>query len=185
MHRETKQSFQTICAADWWAVHQGLSCRNFNSCLSTSEALSGRPGRSAHQKHGRYLYRPCLNTSGTLVLPCSTGPSVPWHRISKRHSSYRRCGSPGTHGRSQGIWSIGRVLSASASRTTAVFTPPKWVKSLQGPSSAGLPSAKHWADTTSSFETVSSRSLMTGYTYLKRTTVLCLVFHCITIYNIC
>ena len=87
--------------------------RNFNSCLSTSDALPGRPGRSRHQKHGRYLYRPCLNTSGTLALPCSSGPSVLWHRISNKHSSCQDCSS-----------------------------------------------AKHRADTTSSFSTVSSRTLI-------------------------
>ena len=53
-----------------------------------------------------------------------------------------------------------RVASASASRITAVFTPPKRVKSLQGPSSTCLPSDKHKTDTTSSFLTVSSRSLI-------------------------
>ena len=103
-----------VCIRRSWASLPlpRLSCRNFNSCLSTSEALPGRPGRSAHQRHGRYLYRPCPNTLGTSALPCSPGPSVPSHRISNRHSSCRGCGSPGTHGRSQGTWRIGRPWHA-------------------------------------------------------------------------
>ena len=100
-----------VCAHMGWHP-EGHMCRMFVSLffpnrvllitnLQTYEALSGRPGRSAHQRHGRYLYRPCPNTSGTLALPCSTGPSVLWHRISNRHSSCRGYGRPGTHGRSQ------------------------------------------------------------------------------------
>ena len=47
-----------------------------------------------------------------LVAPYSSWPSVPWFRISNRHSFCRGCHSPGTHGRNQGIWSIGRLPRA-------------------------------------------------------------------------
>ena len=93
-----------VCIMRAWASFSlwRLSCRNFNSCLSTSEAHTGRPSRSRRQSHGRCLYRPYLNKSGTLALPCSSGPSLFWPHTSYRHSSRRGCSSPGTHGRSQG-----------------------------------------------------------------------------------
>ena len=39
-------------------------------------------------------------------------PSVPWSCISNRHSVCRGWHSPGTHGRNQGTWSIGRLSHA-------------------------------------------------------------------------
>ena len=50
--------------------------------------------------------------AGTLAAPYSSWPSVPWCRISNRHSSCRGCHSLGTHGRNQGTWSIGRLPHA-------------------------------------------------------------------------
>ena len=98
-----------VCIRRSWASfpHPRLCCRNFNSCLSNSEALPGRPGRSHHERHERCLFGPCLSKSGTLAALYSSWPSVPWWRISNRHSSCRGCRSPGTHGRNQGTWSIG------------------------------------------------------------------------------
>ena len=60
--------------------------------------------RSSSQKTGQEPSPEtwCLNKSGTLALPCSSRPSVPWHRIFNRRSSCQSCSSPGTHGRSQG-----------------------------------------------------------------------------------
>ena len=66
-----------------------LSCRNFNSCLLTSEALPGRPGGSRSLTNGRHLCRPSLRMSGTLVVPYNSWPSVPWRRIFNRRFSCR------------------------------------------------------------------------------------------------
>ena len=98
----------------------------------------------------------CLLTSETHRF----WPSVPWYRVSNRYSSCCGCHSPGIHGRNQGIWSIGRLSHAHGCGTQPTRSWPKRVKSLQDPWSAGLPSAMHRADTTSSFSNVSSRSLI-------------------------
>ena len=82
----------------------------------------GRPGRSRDQKHGRYLYRPCLDTSGTSALPCSFWPGLPRDRISNRNSSCQGCCSPGTHGYSQGTWIIGRLPHARVCGTQPTWS---------------------------------------------------------------
>ena len=81
----------SVCIKRSWASFPlpRLSCRKFNSCLTTSEVLPGRPGRSRSLTHGRHLCRPCLRMAGTLVAPYNSWPSVPWRRISNRHFSCR------------------------------------------------------------------------------------------------
>ena len=97
-----------VCIKRSWASLPlpRLSCRNFISCLSTSEALPGRPGRSRFLTHGRHLCRPCLRTTGTLVVPYNPWPSVPWRRISNRRFSCRGCHSHEIRGRTQGDTNI-------------------------------------------------------------------------------
>ena len=81
-----------VCIRRSWASFPlpRLSCRNFISCFSTSEALPGRLGRSRSLTHGRHLCRPCLRMTGTLVAPYRSWPSVPWCRISNSHLMHEK-----------------------------------------------------------------------------------------------
>ena len=117
-----------VCNRKPWASFPlpRLSCRNFISCLSTSEALPGRPGRSRSLTHGRHFCRPCLHMSGTLVVPYNPWPSVLWRRTSDRRFSCRGCCSPGTRDRTQGTSSflvlrINRTSSPAFRGSTFAF----------------------------------------------------------------
>ena len=116
MHPETKQSSQIICAvyrppppppppppSPWQSASGGPGHPSpFKGGAAGTSIPASQPLKlfpedrtGANTRKIGDIFSPCLNTSGTLELPCSSGPSVQWHRISSRHSSFGVAEAPG------------------------------------------------------------------------------------------